>query len=199
MRAGARLDQPPERRVSGALRRSKSSPPPYLGFVSWVALATWFMEHRRDVRGGDLRTCTASGSRRRQESAGGGQRVWPFARYSTEDAAVRSAARLSVTAADQASEAGAVAGRHRRYSERRQAAAHIEADLGAAKRGARLHGRLHDREGLRARGTTPRPGDVCAADACRGRGTGGFWRGAGGDRRCGSEGVLAGDGSAPFR
>ena len=39
----------------------------------------------------------------------------------------------------------------RRQAETREAAAHGEADLRAAKGRARVHGRLHDREGLRAR------------------------------------------------
>src|SRR5258705_9517460 len=49
------------------------------------------MGHRRDVRGGDIRTCSASSSSRGQESAGGGQGVWSVARYGTEDVAVRGA------------------------------------------------------------------------------------------------------------
>src|SRR5208282_1451026 len=96
----------------------------------------WFMEHRRDVPGGDIRTCAAGGSCRGPESASGSQGVWPFARDGTEDAAVRSAARLPATAADQAAQAGPVAGRDRRHSGRRQAetceaTAHREADLRA--------------------------------------------------------------------
>jgi hypothetical protein len=75
------------------------------------------MGHRRDVRGGDLRMSSASGTSRRQESAGGGQRVWPFARHSTEDAAVRGAAKLPSTAADQAAQVGAMIGRYRCHSE----------------------------------------------------------------------------------
>jgi ParB family chromosome partitioning protein len=59
------------------------------------------MEHRRDVRGGDLWTCAASGSCGRQESAGGSQGVRAVARYGTEDAAVCGATRLSATAAQQ--------------------------------------------------------------------------------------------------
>ena len=64
------------------------------------------MEHRRDVRGGDLRTSTASGSSRGHESTGGSQAVWAFARYGTEDARVRGATRLPAAAADQASQVG---------------------------------------------------------------------------------------------
>ena len=40
------------------------------------------------------------------------------------------------------------------------------------KRRARVHGRLHDREGLRACGDAAQPGDVRAADASAGRGAG---------------------------
>jgi len=36
----------------------------------------WFMEHRRDVPGGDIRACTACGSCRGPESASGSQGVW---------------------------------------------------------------------------------------------------------------------------
>src|SRR5271168_5648556 len=120
-------------------------------------MQAWFMGHRRDVRGGDLWTRTAGGSSRGQESAGGSQGVWAVARDGTEDAAVRGAARLPATAADQAAQAGAMVGRHRRHSERRQAeasqaAAYGKAYLRAAEGRARVHGRLHDREGLRTHG-----------------------------------------------
>src|SRR5271170_5098544 len=101
-------------------------------------MQAWFMGHRRDVRGGDLWTCTAGGSSRGQESAGGSQGVWAVAGDGTEDAAVRGAARLPATATDQAAQAWAMAGRHRRHSERRhserrqaetsQAETHGEAD-----------------------------------------------------------------------
>src|SRR5271165_5318388 len=109
------------------------------------------MEHRRDVPGGDLRTGTASGSSGGQESASGSQGVWDIARDGAEDAGVCGAARLPATAADQAAQAGAVAGCYRRHSEGRQAetreaAAYGETDLRAAKGRARVHGRLHDRE-----------------------------------------------------
>jgi hypothetical protein len=43
------------------------------------------MEHRRDVRGGDLRSGTTSGSGGGQESACGGQGDWALARDSAED------------------------------------------------------------------------------------------------------------------
>jgi transposase len=46
-----------------------------------------------------------------------------------------------------------------------EAAAHIEADLRAAEGRARIHGRLHDREGLRAHRDSAWPGDVRAAGA----------------------------------
>jgi len=66
------------------------------------------MEHRRDVPGGDIRACTSGGSSRGPESASGSQGVWSVAGDGTEDAAVRGAARLPATAADQAAQAGAV-------------------------------------------------------------------------------------------
>ncbi len=74
------------------------------------------------------------------------------------------APRLSAAAADQAAQAGAVVGRHRRHFGRRQAeasqaAAHVEADFREIKERARIHGRLHDREGLRAHGDAARPGE----------------------------------------
>ena len=56
------------------------------------------MEHRSGIRGGTLLACTASGSSRGRESAGRILRVWTVARDGTEDAAVRSAARLPATA-----------------------------------------------------------------------------------------------------
>src|ERR1035437_8506689 len=115
------------------------------------------MEHRRDVPGGDIRTCASCGSCRWPESASGSQGVWVVAGDGTEDAAVRGAARLSATAADQAAQAGSMAGRDRCHFGRRQAeagkaTAHRQADLRAAKGRARFHWRLHDREGLRAVG-----------------------------------------------
>jgi len=76
------------------------------------------MEHRRDVRGGDLRSGTTSGSSGGQESACGGQGVWAVARDGSEDARVRGAARLPTPATDQAAQVGAVARRHRRHSGR---------------------------------------------------------------------------------
>ena len=49
-----------------------------------------------------------------------------------------------------------------------EAAAHGQADLRAVASRARLHGRLHDREGLRAPVEAWRPGDVRAAEPCAG-------------------------------
>ena len=65
-------------------------------------------------------------------------------------------------------------------------------------RRARLHGRLHDREGLRARVEDRRPGDVHSADPRAGRGAGGLRRSSGGDRRRGAEGALHGLRPAAF-
>jgi hypothetical protein len=63
------------------------------------------MRHRRDVRGGDLRSCSASGSCRGQESACGSQGVRAVARDGAEDAGVCCAARLPAAAAGQAADA----------------------------------------------------------------------------------------------
>jgi hypothetical protein len=57
----------------------------------------WFMEHRRDVPGGDIRAYTAGGSSRGPESASGSSGVLSVARDGTEDVTVRGAARLSAT------------------------------------------------------------------------------------------------------
>ena len=92
------------------------------------------MGHRRDVHRGDLWTCSASGVGGGQERACGGAGVWARARDRTQDAAVFGAAGLPAATAGEAAEAGAVDGRDRRDSGRRQeqpqeAAAHGEADL----------------------------------------------------------------------
>jgi hypothetical protein len=64
------------------------------------------MEHRRDVPGGDIRSCTACGPLRGLESASGSQGVWTIAGDDTEDAAVPNAARLPAAAANQATQTG---------------------------------------------------------------------------------------------
>ena len=63
----------------------------------------------------------------------------------------------------------------------------------------RFGGRLHHREGLRARCAAAAQGSVCAVGASAGRCAGRLWRGAGGDRRGGAEGALPVHGSAAFR
>jgi len=60
----------------------------------------WFMEHRRDVPGGDIWACTACGSCRGPESASGSQGFWSVAGDGTEDAAVRGAASELIEARD---------------------------------------------------------------------------------------------------
>src|ERR1035441_4111198 len=80
------------------------------------------VEHRRDVLSGDLWADTASGSGGGQEGTDSRERVWRSARDSAEDAALRSAAGLPAAAAPEAAQAGAVGGRDRRHSGKRQAA-----------------------------------------------------------------------------
>ena len=77
-----------------------------------------------------------------------------------------------------------------------EAAAHGQADLRAVARGARVHGRLHHREGLRSHGEAAVARDVRSLDARAGRGAGGLRRGAGGDGRGEAEGALPGHGSS---
>ena len=57
-----------------------------------------------------------------------------------------------------------------RPKKQRHTAKHIGRAL---TRGVRLHGRRHDRQGLRARAAAGRAGDVCAARASAGLGRGG--------------------------
>ena len=81
------------------------------------------MGHRRDVYGGDLRAGAASGSGRRTEPSIGGAGVWCLPQDDSEDADVLGSAGLSAATADTAAQAGALAGRDRRHSERGQDAA----------------------------------------------------------------------------
>ena len=69
----------------------------------------------------------------------------------------------------------------------------------ASARGARLHGRLHDRQSLRARAEAGRARDVCAARASTGRRPGRRRRSAGGHRRRRTQGARPGRGSAAQR
>ena len=66
-------------------------------------------------------------------------------------------------------------------------------------RGARLHGRLHDRQRLRARQDAGRAGDVRAARASAGRRPGRFRRSTGGHRGRRVQGALPGRGSPAQR
>jgi len=75
------------------------------------------MGHRRDVPGGDIRTCAACCAGGRTEPASGGAGVWHLAQDDSEDADVFSATGLSAAAADQAAQAGTVAGGDRRHFE----------------------------------------------------------------------------------
>src|SRR5271167_3198399 len=84
-------------------------------------------------------------------------------------------------------------------AETREAAAYGETDLRAAKGRARVHGRLHDREGLCAHLEAARPGDVRAAGTSGRRGTSRLRRSDGVHCRGGAEGALSGHGSAALR
>ena len=99
------------------------------------------------------------------------------------------------SAPSQAAEAGRVHRDHRpvaagRSRPARQAAPHRQAGVRAAARRARVHRRLHDRQGLHPRASAARPGDVRAAAPsarpCPGR----LRRGDGGDRRRRADGAL---------
>ncbi len=125
--------------------------------MKWIVKAAKLVEHRRDVPSGDLWACAAGGFGGGMKSTGGSAGVWTGAGDGAEDAGIFGSAGLPAAAAGEAAQAGAVAGRDRRHSGRRQeppreAAAHGQADLRSAAGGARIHRRLHDREGLRALG-----------------------------------------------
>ena len=68
----------------------------------------------------------------------------------------------------------------------RQAAPHRQAGVRAAARRARVHRRLHHREGLHPRASPARPGDVRAAAPSAGACPGRLRRSDGGDRRASS-------------
>jgi len=153
--------------------------------------------YRRHVHGGTVCAGQACGSCRGQEPACGGPWARVVAEDSQQDAGVLLAAGLPAAEASAAAKAGAVARRYRRHSGRRQAAAaqataHGQADLRAAAGRARLHGRLHDREGLRAREEAKRPGDVHPAQPRSGRSAGRLRRSRGGHRRCRAQGAFHG-------
>ncbi len=112
----------------------------------------------------------------------------------TDDRVLR-AAGLPADGADQAAEAGRVHRDHRRVAARgrrtsSQAASHREAGPGSPAGGARVHRRLHHREGLLARAPAAQPGDVrAAAPRARPR-PGGLRRGDGRHRRGRAEDAL---------
>ena len=94
---------------------------------------------------------SASCSGRKQERARGSAGVWTGAGDGAQDAALLDSTGLLAEGVGSAAETGAVAGRDRRHSGRRQeqtsqAAAHGEADLRPPAAGVWLHGRLYDRE-----------------------------------------------------
>ena len=108
---------------------------------------------------------------------------------------VLGAAGLPAHEAAGAAEAGCVHRHHRPHSGRGQrpaeeAAAHGQADLRAAAGRARLHGRHHDREGLRGRLAAAGPGDVRAAGASAGARAGRLRRGDRRHRRRGAQDPL---------
>ena len=80
-----------------------------------------------------------------------------------------------------------------------EATSHGQAHLRALTRGARLHGRRHDRESLRAREEAGRAGDVHTARASAGRRPGRFRRSAGRDRWRRLQGARPGRGSPAQR
>src|SRR5208283_4966521 len=93
-----------------------------------------FVGHRRDVPSGDLWAYTASGFSRGQKSTIGRTGVWLGPGDGTQDVGLFDSARLPAERATEAAQAGAVDGRDRRHSGRRQdqasqAAAHRQADL----------------------------------------------------------------------
>jgi len=201
------------------MRRRKTRPPPDLN-VSRIRLGShWpepvlltveleavseFVKHRRNVLGGTLWTYTASGFCRGKESTSGGTGVRRGPRERAQDAALRRAAGLPARASGEAAQAGAVAGRDRRHSERRpeptqETTTHGQADLRPPAGGARLRGRLHCREGLCAAAARAQARDVRAADARARRGASRFRRSPGGAGRSGAESALLRDGPAAFR
>ena len=78
-----------------------------------------------------------------------------------------------------------------------EAAAHGEEDFREVEGGARVCGRLHHSEGLRAGEEAEDAGDVCAAEPCVGTRPVRLWAGEGDDRRGGAEDSLLRAGSAP--
>ena len=105
--------------------------------------------------------------------------------------------RVSSGETDPVSETGRLHRGHRSNPHRRSAApeettAHGQAHLGALMRRARLHGRLHDCQRLRAQAEAGRARDVRAARASAGRRPGRLRRSPGGHRRRRMQGALLG-------
>src|SRR5208283_4429749 len=93
-----------------------------------------FVGHRRDVPGGDLWTYTASGFSRGQKSTVGSTGVWTGPGDRAQDVGLFDSAGLPAERAREAAQVGAVGGRDRHDSGRRQdqtsqAAAYRPADL----------------------------------------------------------------------
>ena len=110
----------------------------------------------------------------RDERARGGAPFRGLAREREEDARVLRSAGVPTHGAGAPSEARWIHRAYRRVAAGRsqggpsQAAAHREAHLRASSRRARLHRWVHHREGLRARASSPAPGDVRAAGSSAG-------------------------------
>ena len=135
----------------------------------------------------------------RRACGGATRRTGP--RDGAQEAALPPAARVSPDAADPVSETGRCHGDPRSDPARRsaspeEATAHGHAHLRTVTGGARVQGRLHDHQRLRAREAAGRAGDVRAARAPAGRRPGRLRRGARGRRRGRTQGPLPGRGSA---
>ena len=115
-----------------------------------------------------------SGVPGRDERARGGAPFRGLAREREEDARVLRSAGVPTHGAGAPSEARWIHRAYRRVAAGgsqggpSQAAAHREAHLRASSRRARLHRWVHHREGLRARASSPAPGDVRAAGSSAG-------------------------------
>src|SRR5450631_1563045 len=133
----------------GSSSQSKSRPP-YFWFHEVLVVSSGFVEHRRDVPGGDLWAYTACGFGRGQKSTVGSAGVWTGPRDDTQDVGLFDSAGLPAERASEAAQAGTVGRRDRRDSGRRQVqtsqtAAYRAADLRSPAGGARVFRRLHDR------------------------------------------------------
>src|SRR5664280_2319256 len=78
-------------------------------FHEVVAVSRCFVEHRRDVPGGDLWSYTACGFSRGQKSTFGSAGVWTGPRDGTQDVGLFDSAGLPAERASQAAQAGTVA------------------------------------------------------------------------------------------